>query len=162
MLNILCSDEGCRRLTCPPEGTAPLHTVQLLGSQMNLSRLRVAAGRAGGGGGGGCRPSGASRRGRGCGGRYGEGNMGLGGHCWLVYVLGCELEVRDGLHQLGLGLLQQAVDVLGAELGQTGSLLFPVPLRRLTQIQIQANIMQNTSRHNWDGVCLLIMEGQME
>lgn len=46
----------------------------------------------------------------------------------LVDLLGGKVQVWDGLHQLSLGLLQQTVDVLGTELGQTSSLLLPVPL----------------------------------
>lgn len=48
-----------------------------------------------------------------------------------LLVLGSELQVRDGLHQLGLRLLQETVDVLGAVLGQRCPLLLPVPLGSL-------------------------------
>lgn len=46
-------------------------------------------------------------------------------------LLGRKVQVGDGLHQLGLGLLQQPVDVLGAVLRQAGPLLLPVALGRL-------------------------------
>lgn len=48
-----------------------------------------------------------------------------------LYLLGSKVQVRNGLQQLGLCLLQQPVDVLGAVLGQAGPLLLPVPLCRL-------------------------------
>lgn len=116
---------------------ASLHTVQLLGGQLHFPRLLVPAGCSGcRGGGGGCSPSGPSCRRSNCGGRYWDGDLGLGGHRGLVDVPGSEVEVWDGLHQLSLGLFQQAIDVLGAELGQAGTLLLPVPLCRLTYIQI--------------------------
>ena len=54
--------------------------------------------------------------------------MGLGGHHGLGDVPGGQLQVGQGLEQLGLGLLQQPVDVLGAELGEAGPLLLPVTL----------------------------------
>lgn len=112
--------------------TSPLHAVQLLGSQLHLSRLLVPAGcGVCSGGGRGCGPSGPSCRGS-CGGCYWDGDLGLWGHCRLVYVPGSEVKVGDGFHQLCLSLFQQAIDVLGAELGQAGTLLLPVPLGRLT------------------------------
>ena len=48
-----------------------------------------------------------------------------------LLVLGSELQVGDGLHQLGLRLLQEPVDVLGTVLGQRCPLLLPVPLGSL-------------------------------
>lgn len=45
-----------------------------------------------------------------------------------LLVLGCKLQVRDGLHQLGLGLLQEAVNILSAVLGQGCPFLLPVSL----------------------------------
>ena len=53
-----------------------------------------------------------------------EGLLGL-------HLLGGEVQVGDGLHQLGLRLLQEPVDVLSTVLGQAGALLLPVPLRSL-------------------------------
>lgn len=50
-----------------------------------------------------------------------------------LLVLGSEVQVGDGLHELGLRLLQEAVDVLGTVLGQRCSLLLPVPLGSLRQ-----------------------------
>lgn len=46
-------------------------------------------------------------------------------------LLGGKVQVGDGLHELGLRLLQQPVDVLSAVLGQAGPLLLPVPLGSL-------------------------------
>lgn len=43
-----------------------------------------------------------------------------------LLVLGCKLQVRDGFHQLGLGLFQKAVNVFSAVLGQGCPLLLPV------------------------------------
>lgn len=120
-------------LTRPPVGQRPLHAVQLLGGQLHFAQLLVAArcgGRGGsvGGGGGSGVPSGG---GSGDGGGYWDGDLGLRGHCGFTDLSGGKVQVWDGLHQLRLGLLQQAVDVLSAELGQTGPFLLPVPLSRL-------------------------------
>lgn len=120
-------------LTRPPVGQSPLHTVQLLGGQLHFAQLLVAArcgGRGGGvvGGGGSSVPS---CRGSGDGGGYRDGDLGLRGHCGFTDLSGSKVQVWDGLHQLRLRLLQQAVDVLSAELGQTGPFLLPVPLSRL-------------------------------
>lgn len=62
---------------------------------------------------------------------------GLGGTAGLLMCLAAKSRsIRDGFHQLGLGLFQQAIDVLRAELGQAGTLLLPVPLCCLTHIRI--------------------------
>lgn len=115
-------------LTRPPVGQRPLHAVQLLGGQLHFAQLLVAARRGGGGvvgGGGSSVPSGG---GSGDGGGYWDGDLGLRGHCGFTDLSGSKVQVWDGLHQLRLGLLQQAVDVLSTELGQTGPFLLPVPL----------------------------------
>lgn len=49
-----------------------------------------------------------------------------GGGSWVGFA--GTVQVRDGLEQLSLCLLQQPVDVLGAVLGQGCPLLFPVSL----------------------------------
>lgn len=118
----------------------PLHAVQLLGGQLHFAQLLVAArcgGRGGGGGGvgGGCGSRVPSCRGSGDGGGNWDGDLGFRGHCRFIDLSGSKVQVWDGLHQLRLGLLQQPVDVLSAELGQTGPFLLPVPLSCLKRVQ---------------------------
>lgn len=108
----------------------PLHAVQLLGSQLHFAQLLVAARCGDGGGGvvGSCGSRVPSCRGSGDGGGNWDGDLGFRGHCRFIDLSGSKVQVWDGLHQLRLGLLQQPVDVLSAELGQTGPFLLPVPL----------------------------------
>lgn len=110
-------------LTGPSVGSRSFHAVQLLGGQLHLAGLLLPTGALSGAGG--------SRRvggRRGCGGGDGDGDLGFGRHSRLVDVPGGKVQVGDGLHELGLRLLQESVDVLSAELGQAGPLLLPVPL----------------------------------
>lgn len=63
----------------------------------------------------------------------------LGGGCvggWFALFGSQAVQVGYSLHQFGLGLLQQSIDVLGAVLGQTGPLLLPVTFCRLRSTEM--------------------------